>query len=70
MIVRSLRLLPEKSGFEIGEGRGRRFGDSPSIELALTSCAQSTSSDSGMASQDAIDSGRRRYTCAEESLST
>ncbi len=51
-------------------GKPETIWESPSIELAFTSCAQSTSNGSGMASQEDIDSGRRRYTCAEESLST
>lgn len=42
----------------------------PSIELALTNCAQSITAASGICSQDDIDSGIRRYTWAEESLST
>lgn len=41
----------------------------PSIEFAFTSWAQSVSNASGMASH-VMDSGIRRYTCAEESLST
>ena len=70
MIVRSLRLFPGKDLVRAGTRNGKGSAESPSIELALTSCAQSTSNGSGMASQEGIDSGRRRYTCAEESLST
>ena len=42
----------------------------PSIEFAFTSSAQSCSSSSGISSQDGNESGSRRYTWAEDSLST
>lgn len=41
----------------------------PSIEFALTNWAQSFNNPSGMLSQ-VIDGGIRRYTCADDSLST
>ena len=41
----------------------------PSIELALTNCAQSTSNASGILSH-VIDWGMRKYTWAEDNLST
>ena len=42
----------------------------PSIEFALTSCAQSTSKSFGISSQDVISGGIRKYTWADDNLST